>query len=202
MPLNRREFVTSGLTGIGAIWLAGALACREQMDPQAMNHGPPLDTPAPPRELKFLTPDEAKEVEAISARVIPTDETPGAREAGVVWFIDFALTTFGVRDQAMVREALPTLAKDVAKAHPGRDRFSALSESEQDAFLRGYEQTEIFQFLRFATVAGMFALPKYGGNADYIGWDLIGQGRGYEYTPPFGWYDHPDNQRALLGRVL
>lgn len=202
MSFTRRDFLTSGLSSVGAIWLAGAVACRERMDPQAMSHGPPLDAPAPPRELKFLTPDDAKEIEAIAARIIPTDDTPGAREAGVVWFIDFALHTFGARDQALIREALPTLAKDVAKGHPGRDRFSALSDSEQDAFLRSYEQREIFQFLRFATVAGMFALPKYGGNADYIGWDLIGQGRGYEYAPPFGWYDHPVNQRALLGRVL
>jgi gluconate 2-dehydrogenase gamma chain len=202
MSINRRDFVSSGLTGFAAIWMAGALACREQMDPQAMRHGPPVDTPVPPRELKFLTPDEAKEVEAIAARIIPSDETPGAREAGVVWFIDFALMGFGADAQPLIRDGLKTLARDVARAHPGSERFSGLTDAQQDAFLRGYEQQDIFQFLRFATVAGMFALPKYGGNADYIGWDLIGQGRGYEYTPPFGWYDHPDNQRALLGRVL
>lgn len=202
MSVSRRDFVTTALTGVGALWVTGALACREKMDPAAMSHGPPVDSPAPPRELKFLTQDEATEIEAITARIIPSDGTPGAREAGVVWFIDGALMTFGAVDQPMVREGLATLNADVAKAHPGRDRFSALTEAEQDAFLRGYEERDIFQLLRFGTIAGMFALPKYGGNANYIGWELIGQERGYEFKPPFGWYDRPENQRALLGRVL
>jgi gluconate 2-dehydrogenase gamma chain len=172
------------------------------MDPAAMSHGPPMDSPAPPRELKFLTPEEATEVEAISARIIPSDGTPGAREAGVVWFIDWALTDFTNDAQPMVRAGLATLATDVAAKHPGRTLFSALTDAEQDEFLRGYEEQDLFQFLRFGTIAGMFALPKYGGNANYVGWELIGQARGYEFKPPFGWYDRPENQRALLGRVL
>lgn len=202
MSVSRRDFVSSALAGVSGLWIAGALACREQMDPSAMSHGPPMDSPAPPRELKFFTPEEAAEVEAFTARIIPSDGTPGAREAGVVWFIDAALSSFGEEDQPMVRQGLATLTTDVAKAHPGRERFSALSETEQDAFLRGYEDRELFGFLRFATIAGMFALPKYGGNANYVGWELIGQARGYEFKPPFGWYDRPENQRALLGRVL
>ena len=35
----------------------------------------------------------AAEIEAIAARIIPSDATPGAREAGVVYFIDRALST-------------------------------------------------------------------------------------------------------------
>lgn len=202
MSVSRRDFVGAALSGVGAIWITGALACREKMDPAALSHGPPVDSPAPPRALKFLTQEEAAEVEAIAARIIPSDGTPGAREAGVVWFIDWALTDFANDAQPMVRAGLATLATDVATKHPGEARFAALTDAQQDEILRSYEEQDLFQFLRFGTIAGMFALPKYGGNANYVGWELIGQERGYEFKPPFGWYDRPENQRALLGRVL
>ena len=45
-------------------------------------------------KFSFLTPAEVADVEAIAAQIIPTDDTPGAREAGVVYFIDRALATF------------------------------------------------------------------------------------------------------------
>ena len=48
----------------------------------------------PSRLFEVFTPEQAKEVEAIAARIIPTDELPGATEAGVVYFIDRALKTF------------------------------------------------------------------------------------------------------------
>lgn len=201
MSLSRREFV-AGLSGATALWLAGAIACRERAEPDSATHALPADAQAPPRVLRFLTEEEAREVEAVAARIIPTDETPGAREAGVVWFIDGALDTFFADQQAMVRPALAKWAAEVGREHPGVTRFSDLGEADQDAFLRAREKSDLFEFLRAGTVFGMFALPKYGGNADFVGWRLIGQDHVYEYTPPFGWYDHPDNQRALLGRVL
>jgi gluconate 2-dehydrogenase gamma chain len=198
VSLSRRDFVTT----LAAAWAAAAVACRDAADPEMSAHGPPMDSPAPPRELRFLTTEEATEIEAVAARIIPSDETPGAREAGVVWFIDGALMTFAADAQGFARGGVQQLSTDVAKAHPGRDRFSALAETEQDEFLRTWDTQEFFGFLRFGTIAGMFALPKYGGNADWIGWELVGQERVYEFKPPFGWYDRPDNQRALLGRVL
>jgi gluconate 2-dehydrogenase gamma chain len=201
MSITRREFVT-GISGLGAVWVAGALACREKMDPEAAAHGPPPESAAPPRVLAFLTDAEAAEVEAFSARIIPTDETPGAREAGVVWFIDGALATFMRDQQDFVRGGLKTMSAAVAKAHPGRTSLAALTEPEQDAFLKSQEREPLFGFLRFGTIAGMFALPKYGGNKDYMGWALVGQEHVFEFKPPFGWYDRPENQRALLGRVL
>ena len=50
-------------------------------------------------KFDFFTPEEAVEVEAIAARIIPTDDTPGAREAGVIYFIDRSLVTFASGDQ-------------------------------------------------------------------------------------------------------
>ena len=51
-------------------------------------------TGAAATKLSFLSPAEAADVEAVASQIIPTDDSPGAREAGVVFFIDRALATF------------------------------------------------------------------------------------------------------------
>lgn len=198
MSVSRRDFVT----GLSAALVAAATACRESVDAGAIAHGPPTESPEPARELKFLTAEEAIEVEAITARIIPTDDTPGAKEAGCYWFIDYALGGFASDAQPLVRDGLKELARVVARSHPRGTRFSALSAEQQDAVLKRMEDSPFFGFVRFATVAGLLALPKYGGNKDYVGWQVVGQERVWEFKPPFGWYDRPENQRAMLGRVL
>ena len=50
-----------------------------------------LDTAPPPG---FLTDDELRVVEAFTARLVPTDSTAGAREAGVVDYIQGLLSAF------------------------------------------------------------------------------------------------------------
>jgi gluconate 2-dehydrogenase gamma chain len=55
--------------------------------------GPP-DTPSQPIPIGFqaLTEQEAAVIEALTARILPgTPDDPGAREAGVVYYIDFVL---------------------------------------------------------------------------------------------------------------
>lgn len=191
---------------MGAVWMTGAVACREQLEPDVTSFGPPVDSPVPPRELRVFTTEQAREIEAIAARIIPTDDTPGATEAGVIWFIDGALDGFASDDKPIILAGLEQLATDVRAAHPGQTRFSDLTPEQQDAMLTTMENSEsqgaFFGNVRFATVAGMFALPSRGGNANFVGWDLVGLKHVYEYQPPFGWYDDPKNQQALLGKVL
>lgn len=197
--ISRREFVA----GAAAVWAAGAIACRESA-PDAANHAPlhVSDSTGGPATLTHFTPEQAAEVEAVAARIFPTDDLPGAREAGVVYFIDKGMTTFAADQREAFEDGLAMLGREVSKRHPGQVRFSALTEEQQDELLRGIERSEFFGNVRFATIAGMFALPKYGGNRGYAGWKLVGQESVFEYTPPFGWYDRPENQRTLLGRVL
>ena len=199
MTQSRREFL-AGLSALSAVWLTGAAACRDAA-PDAETHAPAADSDASSSFVHFSAEDAA-DVEAITARIFPTDETPGAREAGCVYFIDRSFTTFAADQADFFAEGLASLNKSVAKAHGARTRFASLSDTEQDALLRGIEDTEFFGAVRFATIAGMFALPKYGGNRGYIGWQMVDQQSVMEYQPPFGWYDQPENQRALLGRVL
>lgn len=43
--------------------------------------------------LQFFTPSEYRLVEKLAERIIPSDDTPGAREAGVSEFIDFMVAS-------------------------------------------------------------------------------------------------------------
>jgi gluconate 2-dehydrogenase gamma chain len=196
---SRREF----LAGAAAVWAAGAVACRES-EPDAASHLPmhAPDSTGGALTLTHFTAEQATEIEAITARIFPTDDSPGAREAGAVHFIDRGMTTFAADQKKPYEDGLAMIGREVAKRYPGQVRFSALTEAQQDELLKGIEGSDFFGNIRFATIASMFALPKYGGNRDFIGWKLVGQESVFEYKPPFGWYDRPENQQALLGRVL
>ena len=54
----------------------------------AAEHAHAAATGDAPREFKLLTHAEARDVEAIAAQIVPGGATPGAREAGVVYFVD------------------------------------------------------------------------------------------------------------------
>lgn len=199
--ITRRDF----MAGLAAVWMAGAVACnRDGSAPPAdsATKSPMVDSPAPPQALAHFSAPQGAEVEAFASRIIPSDDGPGAKEAGVLYFIDGALVGFAKDQAKLFDDGLIALSKAVAKAHKGETRLSALTADQQDAILRDMEQTPFFGAMRFATIAGFLSLPKYGGNRDYVGWKYIGQDHTAEYKPPFGWYDEPANQMALLGRVL
>jgi gluconate 2-dehydrogenase gamma chain len=187
--VSRREFV--GVAALSAVWLAAGAGCKRMGD---ASH----ETTA----LVHFSPAQAAQVEAIASRIIPTDDTPGAREAGVIHFIDQSLTGFAKEQAPLFAAGLTSLGETVTKRHGSAATFAALTAEQQDALLREIEKTEFFGAMRFATIAGFLALPKYGGNKDYIGWKFIGQEMAMEHSGPFGWYDRPENQMALLGRVL
>ena len=71
----------------------------------------------------------------------------------------------------------------------GGVRFADLDWYQQTAILRERESSAMFGMLHFLTVAGMFALPSYGGNRDQLGWALLGFESHHAWQPPFGFYD-------------
>lgn len=135
-----------------------------------------------------LTEVEANELDAIAARIMPTDETPGAREAGVVYFIDTVLGNDRDQELAMVRNGLTDLQEQVRRDQ-GVDYFFELSEDTQDGVLRNIEDSTFFGAMKFLTVAGMFSLPEYGGNQNRVGYQVIGFDDRHAWAPPFGYYD-------------
>jgi len=137
-----------------------------------------------------LSQAEAREFEAIAARILPTTDTPGAREAGVIWFMDKAFGTFEAQHFQSAKEGLADFQAAVPESFPGAQKFSDLDEADQDRHLQTREKTDFFKLMQAATVMGFFCMSKYGGNHDDIGWKLLGiDNQHHGWQPPFGYYD-------------
>jgi len=70
-------------------------------------------------------------------------------------------------------------------------RFAALPPDAQTTLLKSEEASPFFQTVRFMTIAGMFAMPAYGGNRNHAGWKMLGFQHQHAWLPPFGHYDTP-----------
>ncbi|MBI4664334.1 MAG: gluconate 2-dehydrogenase subunit 3 family protein [Verrucomicrobia bacterium] len=140
-------------------------------------------TPIGRREaLETLNAKECDILEAIVARLIPTDDNgPGAAEARAAHYIDRALA--GPLSSSRKAYAAGLAAIDAyALAKRGRG-FVSLAGADQDDVLTDIEKnvptdvwpnaSEFFELVRLHTIQGMFCDPYYGGNANFIGWNLI-----------------------------
>ncbi len=137
-----------------------------------------------------ITNAEAREFIAIAARIFPTTETPGATEAGAVYFIDQSLGSIFADLADEFRGRMADFEAAIAERYPGAERFSDLDEADQDEYLENVEDGEFFREMRFMTLAGVFAMSSYGGNIDNVGWKLVGMdGPPHAWTHPFGEYD-------------
>jgi gluconate 2-dehydrogenase gamma chain len=143
-PLSRRSFVGAVAGSLAASWIAGARL------------------PPGPAAGPGLAPAQLRDLDAITSLILPTDDTPGAREARVVDFIDRALTSFA--------------------ALPAADAIALLAALEA-------EGSPFFEAVRVATITGYLANPEYGGNAGKVGWQAIGFDDRFVWSAPFGWYD-------------
>ena len=178
--LSRRFFLKQAAGVGGAAWMRvvlPSLAVISQAACTAKEEAAPFT---------ILSEAEATEFDAIAARIIPTTDTPGAREAGVVYFCDQSFGTFNAPLLPMMQGGLQQLQAGI---EDGR-KFSELSEQEQDALLEQSQATPFFQLFRMMTFAGFFGLSEYGGNRNGVGWEVIGMDPTvHMYTSPFGYYD-------------
>ena len=145
---------------------------------------------SPQQPWEFFTADQARLLDAVSAQIVPTDDTPGAREARVVRFADHALATFLKDRRSQATNALKALDKFSREAK-GKIPFESRETADQTAVLQAFEKKDgqSFGTLRQITMAGMFSHPEHGGNYDKIGWKLIGYEDRYSWAAPFGYYD-------------
>ena len=90
--------------------------------------------------LQLLGSEEAEEFAAIADRIIPPDDTPGAREAGVVHFMDTVLGDQRERELQILRDGLQEL-QNRANAEFQTASFSELSDEQKDRLLRGLKNT-------------------------------------------------------------
>jgi gluconate 2-dehydrogenase gamma chain len=182
--LGRRAFLTTSCTALASAWLA---ADPDQLRASLAHARARAAAAAPSWEV--LTADQAADVDAIAAQIIPTDDLPGAREAGAVHFVDHSLATWAHDQRDPFVHGLEDLNRESDHRWPGTARFAALSPERQIELLHAVEQTPFFQMVRFFTIAGTFANPSWGGNHDKIGWRILGFEDRFVWQPPFGDYD-------------
>ncbi|MBX6343052.1 MAG: gluconate 2-dehydrogenase subunit 3 family protein, partial [Thermomicrobiaceae bacterium] len=92
--------------------------------------------------LQFFSAEEAETVEALAARILPgSPDDPGAREAGVVTYIDRALAGPYARWQSAYRAGVRAVNAFAARRY-GRP-LAALDEAAQDAVLAALERGEV-----------------------------------------------------------
>jgi gluconate 2-dehydrogenase gamma chain len=213
LETTRRKFLAQGAGALGLLFLD---SLTPQLVAQATQHAKAA-TAADAKNFKFLTPQEAADFDAFAAQIIPsTDGTPGAREAGVVYFADYVLTAINPEQQKDFRGALAALHAATLKAQPGATSFASLLSEKQIAVMKAMEkppgsadtsngiaaesglggkEAEAFGGLRGMVLVGTFCDPSLHGNRDKIGWNLIGFNDQSYWAPPFGYYDaHPEEK--------
>jgi gluconate 2-dehydrogenase gamma chain len=184
VTLSRREL----LKRMGIVGAAAASVSPQALIPAAMARpaeaSPSAQAGAPAREaLETLTAAEADTLEAMVARLIPTDDNgPGASEARAAHYIDRALSGALASSLEAYRSGLSAV-DNYARASKGAS-FAQLSTQGQDAVLTEMENnvasgfapdaSTFFNLVRTHTIQGTFSDPYYGGNANFVGWDLIG----------------------------
>src|SRR6478672_4804615 len=142
----------------------------------------------------FLNDDDAVTVAAFAERLMPTAPgKPGARDAGVLNYIDLALSGAYAELQEFYRRGLSQLDAYCRKTY--NEPFVRLDSGRQDEVITALEQGKaagftwpdaqaFFDTVRTHTIEGLFADPVYGGNKDFAGWRLVGFPGGQAvYTP-------------------
>jgi len=120
-------------------------------------------------------------MEAVAECLIPTDQDPGARQTGVLRYIDAQLTRKYKDLQTAYRTNLANLDRAAGKP------FAELSPDDQTALLASLEKGQgdkaiwgadggrvAFEMWLAHTQQGYYASPRHGGNRDYASWRMLG----------------------------
>ena len=194
IDVSRRAFLAQAGASLGMMYL-GALT--PELLSQAHAHAKAAAAAPGSGRLRFFTPEQAAAFDAFAAQIIPTDDTPGAREANVVHCVDYLLSVLDASQQDSFRKALQALDDTATKSVPGAKSFATLASPQQVELMKAMEKTPAFGMLRAYAIVAFFGDPELGGNKDEVGWKLIGFESTFLYRPPFGYYDaHPDEEKA------
>jgi len=204
---TRRTFLAQSAGALGLLFLD---SLTPQLIAQATQHARAAAS-GDPRAFRFLTQPEAGDFDAFAARIIPSDDgTPGAREAGAVYFADYVLSAINPEQQQDFRGALKVLSQAATQAQPGAS-FASLPVEKQIAVMKsmdkqptageannsaGNKEAEAFGGLRTMVLMGTFSDPSLHGNRSKIGWNLIGYNDQAYWAPPFGYYDAHAEEKA------
>jgi len=185
---SRREFMARSGSALGGVWLLGLLQACDSAGSgaaRAVAEGMGLG------QLETFGAREGADFEAFSALIVPTDDTPGAREAGTVYFADQALGSFMQFLAPVIRDGLADMAERARDASGAASGFADLDEAAQLDIMRDVERDNpgFFGAARLLVLLGLSSNPEYGGNRDKVGWRLLGFEDQFQHEPPFGNYD-------------
>lgn len=181
---SRRQFMAAvgNLTSVGWLTLNWPQIAHAA---EHAEHGKPVVAGT----AAALTAAEAAEVDAITNLIVPGGDTPGARDAKVIRFIDNALSSFFAGQLPEFRKGLGEFTAAFCTRYCTTGTFASAPEAMQADYLAQAESTPFFAAVRRLTVLGLIALPSYGGNHENLGWKLIGVEDNHFWEPPFGYYD-------------
>jgi gluconate 2-dehydrogenase gamma chain len=171
--LSRRELLVAGSLYGGGLWLALHLPAA------AVRAEGPAAAPA------VLTAAERRTLEAITARILPSDDLPGAREANCAGFIEAVLSGPDAAAVPLYRAGLA--GADAAARARGGAAFAELAPDAADVVLAALEagaapgwpagpvaSPVFFETVRAHTLIGFLADPRWGGNRAFSGWRVVG----------------------------
>jgi gluconate 2-dehydrogenase gamma chain len=191
---GRRAFLVGTAVGAGAaasVALVPAALAKGRPQHQAAADVAPTDHAASHTMAAmsgghgaFFNDDDSRTMAAFAERLMPgAPGKPGATDAGVLNYIDLALSGPYSDEQDFYRRGLTQLDAHTGKTY-GKP-FHRLSAEQQDETITALEHGQapefvwptaqaFFNTVRKHTMEGMFADPIYGGNKDFAGWRLVG----------------------------
>jgi gluconate 2-dehydrogenase gamma chain len=140
---------------------------------------------------RYFSPSEARTLEAVCAQLIPADRDPGAREAGVVNYIDIQLTRAFRKHRAAYRQGLAAIDAE-SRAKAGKS-FADLPAADQIEVLNAIEEKApaFFDLLLTHARQGFYGDPRHGGNRNMASWKMVGLP-----FPPVRGRQHYDEPKA------
>lgn len=164
--LTRRRFIAISVLGAGGMCLLSRCT------------NPPLS------RWRFLTEQESNLLDALAEQIIPADEWPGGRDAGVTNFIDQQLTGPYMRYQEYYRKGLLAIQKTCKGKF--QKRFEELPWKEQTRFLETMEagkmegkdwengfDHQFFRLIRDHSMQGFYGSPRHGGNKNNVSYKMM-----------------------------
>ncbi len=169
--LTRRRFLS-------ILSAAGVIAPSEPLRAVARS------SPVPAAGFRTLEPGEIATLEAIVEQIIPADKDPGAKEAGVIHYIDRILAGEQREKRHLYRAAIA--ATNVTSVALFGKAFHRLVFDQQTAVLKAIERgdqgehwnqipsSQFFAMIWTHTLEGFYGPPSHGGNKKHASWKMIG----------------------------
>lgn len=128
--------------------------------------------------------EDANVIEALCEQIVPADEFPGAKDAGVIHYIDKLLYQRFPSLKEKYEKGLAGLQRSVAGLY--QKHFVSLEWEQQKSMLQQMErnelpeeywseisQREFFELILNHTMQGYYGSPRHGGNKDYVSYRMM-----------------------------